>query len=102
MPMIRARHDVFGVQDVPDNQWYRENGWTPVDPSTPTETDRARQQEADAYVAATGGGAFDPGAHTVQEVLSYLETADDAEHERVLDAEQAGKARTTILTADEA
>lgn len=49
--------------------------------------------------------AFDPAAHTVEEVLDYLGiseghdpvTADELE--RVREAEQAGKARKTLLAA---
>lgn len=44
----------------------------------------------------------DPGEHTVDEVTVHLETADDAERARVLEAERAGKARKTILGEDEA
>lgn len=51
-----------------------------------------------------GAGEYDPGAHTVAEVLDYLagladDTAGRAERERVLDAEEAGKARVGILDA---
>ena len=42
--------------------------------------------------------AFDPGAHTAQEVLAYLGAAEDpAEVARVLIAEVDGKHRTTVL-----
>lgn len=40
---------------------------------------------------------FDPGAHTVADVLAHLESADEVESERVRAAERAGKNRTTIL-----
>lgn len=40
---------------------------------------------------------FDPSAHTVSEVNAYLETVDEAERARVLEAERAGKARKGIL-----
>ncbi|MCX4661495.1 hypothetical protein [Streptomyces uncialis] len=43
---------------------------------------------------------FDPGAHTVPDVLAYLAAADEAEIRRVLDAEAVGQARTTILRKD--
>lgn len=43
--------------------------------------------------------AFDPSAHTVDEVIAHLETADEAERDRVLDAEGAGAARKGVLTA---
>lgn len=41
--------------------------------------------------------AFDPSAHTIDEVLAYVETADEAEKARVTEAEKAGKARKTLL-----
>ncbi|MDO5026155.1 MAG: trigger factor [Trueperella sp.] len=40
---------------------------------------------------------FDPSAHKVDEVIAYVESADEAEKQRVLAAEKAGKARKTIL-----
>lgn len=41
---------------------------------------------------------FDPTAHTVAEVREYLATADDAEVQRVMDAERASPTpRVTIL-----
>lgn len=41
---IRARHEVFGVKDVPDTDHYRNNGWKPVDPDTPLTVDVRRQK----------------------------------------------------------
>lgn len=46
---------------------------------------------------AGGGPAFDPGEHNAPEVLAYLADADEAERERVLAAEAAGKARKGIV-----
>ena len=43
---------------------------------------------------------YDPGAHTVAEVLAYLDAADPAEQVRVLEAERNGKARKGILGED--
>lgn len=42
---------------------------------------------------------FDPSEHLVAPVMSYLATATQAERQRVLDAEAAGKKRPTILNA---
>lgn len=39
---------------------------------------------------------FDPAAHNVDDVVAHLETADDNERARVLEAEVAGKARKTV------
>lgn len=41
---------------------------------------------------------YDPGQHTVADVLAYLEEHPD-QRQAVLDAEEAGKARTTLLSA---
>lgn len=46
----------------------------------------------------SANGDFDPSAHTVGEVLEYVESADDAEKARVLEAEKAGKARKGIVS----
>ncbi|MGG5257459.1 hypothetical protein [Phycicoccus avicenniae] len=40
---------------------------------------------------------YDPSAHTVPQVLEHLETQHPDERARILAAEEAGKARTTIL-----
>ena len=97
MALMRARHEVFGVADVPDNDYYRDNGWTEVDPSTPTRVEEERAAEARAFL---GEVLYDPSAHTVVEVQEYLETASDEERERVLAAERDGKARSTLLDAE--
>ena len=41
-------------------------------------------------------GPFDPSTHTVSEVNAYLASADEAEYDRVMAAEVAGKNRSTI------
>lgn len=41
--------------------------------------------------------SFDPSGHTVNEVNTYLETAEPAERDRVINAERVGKARKGIL-----
>ncbi|MGD6761356.1 hypothetical protein ACOKM5_20695 [Streptomyces sp. BH097] len=46
-----------------------------------------------------GGDPFAPDAHTAPEVLDYLKEADDAERERVLAAEAAGRNRKSVLGA---
>jgi len=98
MALIRARHEVFGVADVPDTDYYRETGWTEVDPSTPTRVEAERQAEADAFVAAV---TFDPAEHKAEEVVEHIQTADEAEAARVLDAEKSGKARKSVIAAAE-
>lgn len=44
---------------------------------------------------------FDPGEHTVAQVREHLAGADEAERERVLEAERAGKARASLIGSDE-
>lgn len=39
---------------------------------------------------------FDPSAHTVDEVKTYMASAADAERERVIEAEKAGKNRASL------
>lgn len=46
-------------------------------------------------------GDFDPNEHTVAEVQEHLAEADPSEAEQILEAEKAGKARKTVLGADE-
>lgn len=83
MPLIRARHEVFGVCEVPDTGYYLDNGWTPVDDGTPTEAER--------------GALFNPAEHSVEEVAAYLAEADEAEQDRVRALELDGKARKSIV-----
>lgn len=98
--LMRARHADLGVVHlVPDNDYYRSNGWSPVDESTPTEAEARSAAEAEEFAAAqvASGAVFDPSAHKVDEVNAYLASADDAERDRVLDAERAGQARKSVL-----
>lgn len=64
---------------------------------------RYRPEDAPARVAepepAAPAALFDPSEHTVAEVLAHLADADDAEHARVLAAEQDGQARKGIIGA---
>jgi hypothetical protein len=90
---MRASHEVFGVKDVPDNKFYRDNGWTPVDPSTPT---AAEERRAGVNAARRGELNERPAA----EVVEAMATLPDDERERVVAAEKSGKARKTVLDAD--
>lgn len=69
---------------------------TPRPPSTLAGTRR----EAPAEAQTAESDPFDPSDHTVDEVTAYLDSADDAERDRVLAAERAGKSRKGI-TGDE-
>lgn len=95
MPLIRARHEVFGVQDVPDTDYYRDNGWTPVDPTTPTAADEQTRMENDIRT-----GAYDPAEHTVTDVVAVLENATPDAAAELVAAEKAGKARKSVLSTD--
>lgn len=67
--------------------------------------DTEEQEEAETGEVKTeenpGGSQFDPSDAKVEEVLEYLDGADDEERARVLAAEVAGKNRTTITSAYE-
>ena len=96
MSLIRARHDVLGVADVPDTDFYRETGWVEVDADTPTAEEAASQAEVEEF-HREAGIVFDPSAHNVDEVRAHLAEADEDERRRVLEAEEAGNARVTLL-----
>ena len=73
-------------------------GWTVAPPTT---DDALAASLADALAEDAAPfqpvDAFDPGAHTAQEVLAYLAQAEPAEVARVLIAEVDGKHRSTVL-----
>ena len=77
-------------------------GWTVAPPTT----DDALAASLASTLADTLAApfqpvdAFDPGAHTAQEVLAYLADAEPAEVARVLIAEVDGKHRSTVLSFD--
>ena len=73
-------------------------GWTVAPPTT---DDALAASLADTLAAPFQPvDAFDPGAHTAQEVLAYLAQAEPAEVARVLIAEVDGKHRSTVLSFD--
>ena len=71
-------------------------GWTVAPPTT---DDALAASLADTLAAPFRPvDAFDPGAHTAQEVIAYLGASEDpAEVARVLIAEVDGKHRSTVL-----
>ena len=73
-------------------------GWTVAPPTT---EDALAASLADSLAEGSAPfqpvDAFDPGAHTAQEVLAYLADAEPAEVARVLIAEVDGKHRSTVL-----
>jgi hypothetical protein len=90
---MRARHEVFGVKDVPKTAHYLDNGWTEVDPSTPT----AEQERRAVLNAARRGDLTDQPA---ADVVAAMGTLPEDEKARVVEAEKSGKARKTVLNAD--
>ena len=57
----------------------KSQGWRPVDSNAP--------------------GLYDPADHTADQVTAHLATVtDDNERQRIVDAERAGKNRSTITT----
>ena len=73
-------------------------GWTVAPPTTDDALAASLASEGGATVQPVD--AFDPGAHTAQEVLAYLADAEPAEVARVLIAEVDGKHRSTVLSFD--
>lgn len=62
----------------------------------------AAEAEADAEAEEENTAKeFDPSEADVEEVLSYIEGADEDERKRVFAAEKSGKARVTILRTEE-
>lgn len=59
--------------------------------------EQAEQQQAEQRHPEYG--TFDPSAHGVDDVNAYLDQVDEDEQQRVLEAEEAGKARKGILEA---
>ena len=81
--------------DEADGELLLALGWTVAPPTT---DDALAASLADSLAAPFQPvDAFDPGAHTAQEVLAYLAQAEPAEVARVLIAEVDGKHRSTVL-----
>lgn len=93
---MRARHDVFGVKDVPDNGFYRATGWEPVDPSTPTTDEERLRLENEIR-----SGEYDPAEHKAADVVAVLEDAPEDVRAEIVVAERSGKGRKTVLDAAE-
>ena len=84
--------------DEADGELLLALGWTVAPPTT---DDALAASLADTLAAPFQPvDAFDPGAHTAQEVLAYLAQAEPAEVARVLIAEVDGKHRSTVLAFD--
>ncbi|MFB4285697.1 hypothetical protein ACBJ59_61295 [Nonomuraea sp. MTCD27] len=60
---------------------------------------RATDPEGSEPPVSDSSAPFDPAKHTVDDVLAHLADADRDEAERVLAAEEAGKARRGVLAA---
>lgn len=86
---ITVRDEVFIDRAWPSSTW---------EVVTPPQVDGFEQVAVeDAHLwAEPDPTLFDPADHKVDEVTDYLAAADDAERARVIQAEAAGKARTTI------
>ena len=75
-------------------------GWTVAPPTTDDALAASLASEGEGSAPFQPVDAFDPGAHTAQEVLAYLAQAEPAEVARVLIAEVDGKHRSTVLSFD--
>ena len=67
----------------------------PVEQATagPGEARTLTPPQKTARQGGDGSKEFDPGEHNAPEVIDYLKAATEEERARVLEAEQAGKAR---------
>jgi hypothetical protein len=72
-------------------------GWTLAQPAPADALAASLASEGEGSAPFQPVDAFDPGAHTAQEVLAYLADAEPAEVARVLIAEVDGKHRSTVL-----
>ena len=72
-------------------------GWTVAQPAPADALAASLASEGEGSAPFQPVDAFDPGAHTAQEVLAYLADAEPAEVARVLIAEVDGKHRSTVL-----
>ena len=75
-------------------------GWTVAQPAPADALAASLASEGEGSAPFQPVDAFDPGAHTAQEVLAYLADAEPAEVARVLIAEVDGKHRSTVLSFD--
>ncbi len=95
--------ELQGIVDRRKGSAHLEQG----DAGTVTPAHQAAKHAADPDTSDAGDGGdavvpgtqYDPGDHTVAEVQEYLDglPEDDPERDRVLAAERAGKARTTLI-----
>jgi trigger factor len=65
-----------------------------VSDDTPTTVEANLSAEGEAFAQRV---SFDPSAHTADEVVEYVQTADEAEAARVVEAEKSGKARKSVV-----
>ena len=92
---VRMKHKDLGVvKDVPNTKHYTDNGWSPVDPSTPT-TEQVRVDEVNA---ARRGDLLDKPA---ADVVRAMESMPEVERENLAAAEKAGKGRKSVIEAAE-
>ena len=83
--------------DEADGELLLALGWTVAPPTTDDALAASLASEGEGSAPFQPVDAFDPGAHTAQEVLAYLAQAEPAEVARVLIAEVDGKHRSTVL-----
>ena len=86
--------------DEADGELLLALGWTLAQPAPADALAASLASEGEGSAPFQPVDAFDPGAHTAQEVLAYLADAEPAEVARVLIAEVYGKHRSTVLSFD--
>ncbi len=85
---MRVRHTGGAVINVTDEKGQRLLAGGQFHPVEDDETEPVENDDADL---------FDPSEHTVEDVQAHLADADEAETERVLDAERNGKNRSSLV-----
>ncbi len=97
---VRAMSTPEVLQEAPPEPIAPE---TPVEPAQELQEPQEDEQRQETEETEGGGQdeeqsePFDPSAHNAPQVLDHLKAADRAERQRVLDAEEQGKARRGIL-----
>lgn len=90
---------IGGIRYRPEDaeQLMRARAQDAEQPGDPAGAAVLSMRQADPARTPDPPGPFDPGGHTVAQVLEYLATADETETVRVLAAEAAGQARKSIM-----
>ncbi len=84
------------AQEAPEREAPEQEAPKEEAPEEAPEEQQAPEQEAPEEEAPQQEGGFDPSAHSINEVLAYVEENPD-QKEAVLEQERAGKNRSTLI-----